>query len=69
LRRIGRTGRAGRSGKATIFAYGKQVEAAKLAIKAGIDGKKIEPGISTNKFNSVISNSDDGEDDDNDYDN
>lgn len=43
LRRVGRTGRAGRPGRATVFAYGKQVDAAKAVIRASVDGKKIEP--------------------------
>lgn len=53
LRRVGRTGRAGRNGRVTIFAYGKQVEAAKAVVRASIEGKKIEPDrVNTEKENS-----------------
>lgn len=61
LRRVGRTGRAGRPGRVTVFAYGKQVEAAKAVIRASIEGKKIEPDSVRNdsSFNGVNEEEDD----------
>jgi superfamily II DNA/RNA helicase len=43
LRRIGRTGRAGRPGRVTILAYGRQLAAARLVMRASKEGRKIQP--------------------------